>query len=189
MYLATSFDPVETKFEKRCYNEFWLNHLDILEQLRNDKPELSYIAKHKEMIVGFVEFVKKWEIKAKKMKIKLYKISDNIAFDVHFINVLIHEHYGSQMLPFPYEFSTQQYAPLWKTTSCIKGFFLSIDPNNTVLKTKDMGFSTALQKFYPNLPKCHVSANHLPHHDAHTIAHTFVLLLDIASRKHSSTIK
>ncbi len=175
-YLGTSYVPGETKFEKRCNDEFWSKHMDILEKLRNDKPS-PYAQKQKEMIVGFVEFVKNWELTAAERKIKLYKVCDNSSFDVHFLNMLIHEHYDNKMLPFPYNFYTQQYDALWETTSMAKGFLLAVDPNTI---HKQWGFTKILQKLY-SLPICPVAHDHLPFHDAQCIAYDFVSLMGISA--------
>ncbi len=178
-YLGTSYTLEETKFEKRCQNEFWSKNMDILEKLRNDKP-ISYAQKQKDMIVGFVEFVKSWELAAAERGIKLYKVSDNVAFDVHFLNIMIHEHCDG-MLPFPYNFVTQKYGTLWETTSMQKSFLLAVDPTTI---QKDWGFKKTLHKLYPSLRKCPVAHDHMPHHDSTGIAYDFIGLMEISAGRH-----
>lgn len=184
-YLGAAYDPKQTKFEKRCYDEFWAKHPGILEKLGEttavQNPDNSYIQKQKNMIAGFVEFVKKWENLAREQNIKLYRVCDNTAFDVHFINQMIYKFVSRKMLPFPYEFSTQKYGTLWETHSVMKGLLMAQHPEGA---RADWGFSKSLRKLYPKLPRCKVQSDHMPHHDAQVIAHEFVWLMGISSGRY-----
>lgn len=187
-YLGKSYDRTQTTFESRCYNDFWLKHMDVLRMLHDDR-DIPYAQKQKEMIVGFVEFVRKWEIAAQSNGVKLYKVSDNLSFDVHFINSLIHQHYGDQMLPFPYQFSTQQYGKVFETHSMIKGLLFGVSGlvdlgSDQVGRSHVQKLSTRLQILYPDLPKCPVPADHMPHRDAQNIAHQFLWLHGISCGKY-----
>lgn len=178
-YLRTSYSKEDTVFEKRCQDEFWYKNMDILEQLENKEKDLSYHDKQKNMITGFVNFVKSWEIEARKQNVILYRVCDNSPFDVSFINSLIHKFYDNdEVLPLPYEFSTNKYGSLWETHSMMKGILMVLNP---IKGHKNWGFAKTLQQMFPFLPPCVVQHDHLPNHDAHAIAHEFIWVLQISA--------
>ena len=177
-YLSTCYVPGETRFEKKCYDEFWSKHKHILKALENVDTKLSRKEKEKQMITGFVDFVKAWENKAQQQHVQLHRVCDNSPFDVHFINILIYEYYNSTLNPFPYQFNTRQYGSLWETHSMMKGFLLATN-NAEKARSKNWGFSGIIRKMYPHLPKCAITQDHMPHHDAHVIAHQFIWLMSV----------
>ena len=176
-YIGLSYDSKQTKFEPRCWNEFWSKHQNILKFLENT-DEIDYEQKQKNMINGFVEFVKKWQEKSKKDNFKLTIASDNKVFDGGFINELIFQHYDN-LLPFPYNFYTGKYDTFLETHSIQKGLLMVIDSSYV---NKDWGYSDAIKQYY-HIPEYKKEHNHLPDHDAYTIAFDMQVLLNIGKRK------
>ena len=83
-----NYYPGITKFEPKCWNEFWCKFPEKLEILKYDGP-LSSQEREKEVITKFQEFRKKWEIYAKENGFSYYIVSDNNIYDGGFINDMI----------------------------------------------------------------------------------------------------
>ena len=86
-YWVLAFDieaASPNRIQSPCQDEFWIKNMDIFEKLRNDK-DIFCAQKQKDMIVEFVDFVISWETAAAERKINLYKVSDNLSFDTHFL--------------------------------------------------------------------------------------------------------
>ena len=169
-YYMNCYFPGETKFEDRCYTQFWSKNLDVLENLIYT-GDLSMATREKEMIAGFQEFRAKWENYARENDIKLYLASDNNVYDGGFINELIYKHMPGA-LPIPYSASTQEYESFYESHSMIKGFLLAHDIN------EDWGLYDKLKKLYdvPDIPVMH---DHNPANDAFTIAFEIQVLFGL----------
>ncbi len=181
-YYYSCYVPGETKFEERCWNEFWSKNEDILKQLENNRMKGGTYSKdnycppdqlHPTMVVYFVEFVQKWESLAKEKGIKLHRVCDNSPYDVSFLNDEIYNVYKDKLNPFPYHlYDKSKYGSLWETHSMMRGFLNGVDPSFK----KDWGYSKRMKELYPKLPECDVKHDHMPQHDAQTIAHEFIWL-------------
>jgi len=160
----------KTLFEYRCWSEFWSKHPEQISQIKytGDSPKK---VRQAEMIVGFQEFRKKWELYAKKNDYKFELCSDCNVFDGGFINQLIHDHVP-EYHPIPYnarpkETGDSEYAPFWETTSMQRGLLMSVDPEFT----EDWGLTDRIYELYDiTAVDRDIAHDHLPHHDAYTIA-------------------
>lgn len=172
-FFEYSYVPNVTTFEDRAWTEFWSKNTDILDMLVYRGPK-SIEEKELEMITLFHEFREKWELKAGD---NFILCCDNSPFDVHYINELYGK-YLPDVLPMPYSAYSQEYSPLWETHSMQKGLFASVDPGYT----SDWGFTKRIEELFkiPKMPES-MTHNHLPHHDAYTIATELHVLLKIQS--------
>lgn len=172
-YYCNCYFPNETKFEEKCYIEFWSKNLDILKSFEyvgtKTKKEREY-----EMIKGFQDFRLKYEEYAKNNGYEYYLCSDNNVYDGHFVNELIIKYLDA--LPIPYSASTQSYETFFETHSMQKGLLLANGIN------KDWSLTNEIKKIY-DIPECEISHNHNPADDAYTIAHSMNVLLEIGSQK------
>jgi len=161
----------KTIFENRCWIECWSKHPEQLEKLKYTGISTKEV-RHAEMIIGFQEFRKKWELYAKVNDYNFELCSDFNVYDGGFINQLIHEHVP-EYHPIPYnarpkENGGPEYAPFWETTSMQRGLLMSVDPEFT----SDWGLTDRIYELY-DIPSCvdkEIAHDHLPHHDAYTIA-------------------
>lgn len=170
--------PGETRFEKRCLDEFWSKNLDILKELEyhgdKTKKDLEF-----EMITGFQNFRKKWENYADENKKTLVLTSDNKVYDGGFVNQLIFEHLPGT-LPIPYSAEKQKYSPFYETHSEQKGLLLLIDPKYT----KNWGYSEKILNMYDGIPQSKKVHSHNPADDAYTIAFDQQVLFGIREGKY-----
>lgn len=166
-----------TKFEPRCWDEFWSKNLDQLELIKYERSECGSElersecgedneAVQKEMIENFQEFRAKWELRAKASGAKFQIVSDNNVFDGGFINNMIFKHLPGT-LPLPYTASfPQEYSSFFETHSQQKGLLTAVDPEFK----SDWGLSKRISELY-NVPECTVVHDHHPCNDAYTIAY------------------
>lgn len=175
LFLPAYF-PGETRFESRCYREFWSKNLDILAQLQYKGPK-SREEREAEMIIEFMQFRNKWEQHCEQHGKKLELVTDNNVYDGGFINLLIYKHLPSQ-LPIPYS-TTGKYSPFFETHSQQRGLLLALDPNFK----SDWGLSARLEQLFA-LPSPSEKHDHLPHHDACTIAFEQQILHGIRAGKY-----
>lgn len=166
-----SYVPGVTTFEERSWSEFWVNNLDVLSQLEYKGPQ-SMEEREYEMITQFHEFREKWELKTND---KVILCNDNSPFDVHYINELYGK-YMPNVLPMPYTAYSQEYSSLFETHSMQKGLLSVVAPEFT----SNWGFTDKIKEIYkiPTMPES-MTHNHLPHHDAYTIATEMHILLQI----------
>lgn len=175
LFLPGYFGKDNTAWEQRCWDEFWSKNEDKLDQLKYTGG-LSKSERQKEMINAFQEFRIKWERLSKKHGFKLELVCDNIVFDGGFINQMIAEHMPSGTLPLPYSADktpnddgviAQKYKSLWETHSVQRGLLAVVDPD---YKT-DWGYTKRINELYSIPPMDpEITHDHLPHHDAYTIA-------------------
>lgn len=177
-YLFKCYKEGETVFEPRCWTEFWEKNLDVLENLKytgtKTKKELEF-----EMIVGFQEFRKKWEIYCEENNKTLVLTSDNNVYDGGFINLLIFEHLPG-VLPIPFSAGKQKYSSFFETHNQQRGLLMSVDPSYE----KEWGYTDRIFELYPTLPKPEKKATHNPADDAYTIAFDQQVLFGINSGKY-----
>lgn len=119
-YYCNCYFPKETKFEPRCWDQFWSKNLDALEYIKytGDKTKTE---REREMIEGFQNFRAKWEKYAEDNKQEYYLVSDNNVYDGGFINELIYK-YMPETLPIPYYASNKSYESFFESHSMAKGF-------------------------------------------------------------------
>ena len=167
--------PEKTKFEERCWDEFWSKNTDILDLLKYE-GELSPVEVEKEMITNFHQFRKHWEDFATQNNCEFYLVTDNISFDVTFINLMMFKHLPG-VLPIPYSASSQKYSSVIDICQMARGF--AADPNYA----KKWGFNDHLDKILEGhlkdakkvLPL--KAKEHKPDIDAHYIAVTWLRIL------------
>lgn len=174
-YYCNCYFPKETKFEPRCWEQFWSKHLDTLAVLTytGDKTKLE---REKEMIEGFQNFRSKWEKKSQEDKLEYYLTSDNNVYDGGFINDLIYKHMPNT-LPIPYHASNQEYEAFFESHSMAKGFLLANGIN------ADWGLVDKIRTLY-DVPKSTVVHDHNPANDAYTIAFDAQVLFGLYDGKY-----
>jgi len=171
-FFVTNYRPGITIFEERCWAEFWSKHPETLQKLEY-QGEASEAMQEVMMIEDFQEFRRHWEMVARESKCKLELVSDNNVYDGGFINDLICKH--THDLPIPYTATRPQtYAAFWETHSIQKGVLAMVDPGFT----KNWGFSKRLADLFV-IPPQTKEHNHLPHHDAYTIAFDYQVIKGI----------
>lgn len=161
-----------TVFEEKCWKEFWSKNQEVLSKLEY-KGDKNKKKREKEMIEEFQAFRHKWEKYCDENNIKLEIVSDNNIFDGGFINKLIFDNCGADIMPLPYS-TTGKYKPFWETHSVIRGLLIAIDPDFK----DDWGFSNRIAKIY-DIPEMEKQHDHLPDNDAYTIAFENQVLLGI----------
>lgn len=164
-YLAVNYRVGKTVFEERCMREFWSKHTNILEQLAYTGP-LTPEAQECAMITEFQHFRRRWEAKARETGETLVLVSDNNVFDGAYINQLIAKHTVDLPLPFSASYP-QTYQPFWETHSLLKGCLLCLNEQD-----QDWGLTERVQCLVrqDNTAAETITHDHLPHHDAYTIA-------------------
>ena len=178
-FFFSCYLPKETVFEQRCWDEFWVNNLDILEQLKYEGSQ-SKKEREKEMIVSFQEFRKKWEKYAENNGKILVLTSDNKVYDGGFVNQLIFEHMPGT-LPIPYSAEKQKYSAFFETHSAQRGLLYSVCPSYD----KNRGLSEKVLKLYEGIPEQNKTHSHNPADDAYTIAFDQQVLFGIKNEKYT----
>lgn len=181
-FLACCYDDrAKGSFEPRCWDEFWSKHPEILKEIEARTPKGRDGTQLRiDAIVDFVEFVAKWEEKAKAEGFHLERCCDNSPFDVHFVNREIEARLQNRLLarlPFPYTMGTDQsYSQMIETHSLYKGFLLAQGPEYA---DKDWHFWEQIADLYDvgPTPRAH---DHLPNNDAFTIGWELQTLKAIA---------
>ncbi len=177
--------PGETKFEKKCWEEFWVNEQDVLKQIAVKDKTASRAKAQRDMITGFLRFTLPWYTWYMDGLIDLRVTSDNVLYDAGFINNLIYEYrdYVGDLLPMPFTLKRgkQIYDTVYNTHDMQRGLLWSLHPKY-IWKTH--GYDDAMkEEFYMPEPPEDIAHDHLPDHDAYGIACSFVDLIDIADGK------
>jgi len=177
-FFIAIYDLAQTKFSDRCWDTFWSKNVKTLNELLYSGANKKKEDREREMIIGFQEFRKKWEIEAKKLGKKLLLVTDNNVFDGGLINELIKK-YLPGMEPIPYSASrnlggNQEYNPFWETFSQQKGLLAVVEPTFK----SDWGFTDKIFEIY-DIEKPKVEHDHNPANDAYTIAYDQQVLLGI----------
>jgi hypothetical protein len=168
------YSRTNTRFEPRCFDEFWSKHLDILEKLRYveqgsnaSTEEIEHLA-----VTKFQDFRRKWETYAEKNEMKLELVTDNNVYDGGYMNTLISKY--TKDLTIPYS-TSQKYSPFWDVFSQQRGLLMVVDPEFK----GDWGISKRIAELYDIPPMTLYEHDHLPHHDAYTIGFDQQVLLGI----------
>lgn len=164
-YFFNCYLKNETVFEKRCWDEFWSNHQDILKTLEYTGPKTKSELEH-EMISGFQEFRKKWEKYAEDNDMILALVSDNNVYDGGFVNELICKYLSDTYMPIPYSAYRKEYNPFYETHSQQVGLLYATDPSHKSY----WGVTKRIRELYSNIPECKKFHDHNPANDAYTIA-------------------
>ena len=177
--------PEHTKFEKRCWDEFWSKNEEMLKTLEFDRadelaPHSNSKTKHNcwpQWAIGeFHDFRKKWEKEAKERGWSLELASDNKVYDGGYINLLIEEYLMDpfceevdKVMPLPYSASDDPpaYKKFRETHSEQRGVLFVIDPT----LEKGRSCSARIEELYNCAGiKCVHEHDHNPAHDAYSIA-------------------
>lgn len=135
---------------------------------------LSFSNRQKEMIVAFQEFRKKWESWAQTNGYEYELCTDNNVFDGGFINRMIAD-YVPEYHPIPYATlpcdSKPDYCAFWETHSMQRGILFIANPSYK----GNWGYSDRIKQIYEIPTEIAEKVNryshdHLPHHDAYSIA-------------------
>lgn len=161
--LVLGYVENKTKFEPRCWDEFWSKNVDMLNTLKYT-GELKYEDRQKEMIEQFQAFRAKCELWCKENKHELLLVSDNCVYDGGFINNMIYK-YMPDTLPIPYSASEQKYESFQETHSILNGILKVVDPEFC----KEWGFTKRVEELF-EVPEKKVSHDHNPANDAYYIA-------------------
>lgn len=175
LFLAGYF-PKETKFETRCWDQFWSKNQETLKLLEYTGG-LNYQQRQSEMTLLFQEFRKKWERIAKEEGHDLNLVSDNNVYDGGFMNLMINK-YIPDVLPIPYTATTQEYESFFETTSELKGLLSAVNPNFK----GEWGLLKKVGELY-DLPVSKKQHNHNPADDAYTVAFEHQIVLGIRDGK------
>lgn len=173
--LVKGYSEKVTRFEKRCWDEFWSKNREILKKLKRNNIDNTYILNQKDMIEEFQKFRKYWEKYAFENSAKYYLLSDNKVFDGGFINEMIFKYLPGEM-PLPYSAWDNRYSTFFETHSMMRGFLMRDDPNFH----SDWGFFDRIRELY-EFPAPVKKHDHLPNHDAYTIAYEFLILRGISA--------
>jgi len=193
-FFHSCYVPGSTTFQVTCWERFWKKNLDVLKILDKNAKELfaTYAREHanigicslekmelilkKEMIQRFVKFVAKWEQIAKTDGIPLFKVTDCPSYDVYFLNHDISRQNMIDIEPFPNDFSTGEYGKVVDVGSMQRMLLIREDPS---WSTRTDGFAAGIRDMFDVTPLDGVSHDHLPHHDAHVIAHDYLTLINV----------
>lgn len=160
----------ETKFEQRCWDEFWVNHQEILKSLEYN-GSLQKEANESLGITTFQKFRAKWEQKCREDETEFILVSDNTIFDGGFINDLIGK-YMSGTLPIPYSAGTQKYSKIINVGDIARGMIYAFDPKFAL--KNEWGFMEQLKKIHSSYKlanrKENIEHDHNPANDAYNIA-------------------
>lgn len=160
--------PDSTQFDTDTWDEFWSKHEDKLELMTYEGP-LSKCERMHEVIREFQAFRAKWETMDPDLKL----VSDNVVFDGTHVNELIRK-YLPETKPLLYRASDGKRGYVEDTHSMQKGFLMAVDPTFN----KKRGFTKRIQELY-EVPEFDIVHDHLPHHDAYTIACEYQTLIAI----------
>lgn len=170
--LIKGYYPDHTKFEERCWNEFWSKNIDQLKVIECDPLVDDYNRREINMVTQFRQFRIKWENYCTDNNFKLELVSDNKVFDGGHFNYLISK--LSEDLPMPFSAGSQRYSSFWETHSELRGFLMAVCPEFD----SDWGFINKLAELY-HLPPKKVDHDHNPVNDAYNIAYEHMVLLNI----------
>jgi len=171
--LFPCYFPKQTKFEEKCWDEFWSKHEDklkLLEYKGNKRKE----ERLKEVITAFQNIRRHWELTASELKNNYNIVSDNNVFDGGIINHYIIKY--TKDMPLPYTASEGKYSSFYETSSLFKGFLLATDPEFSL--NNEWGFFKKIQEIH-NIPKFEREHDHNPANDAYTIACEFQSVMKI----------
>lgn len=98
----------EMVFEKRCVDEFWKNHIDVLDVLQQEAQPI------KEQISNFINLVDNLD-----EQYNLMIISDNKDFDIGFINYYLAKYLDRN--PLNFKFGNGEYRQIYDTDSYSRG--------------------------------------------------------------------
>ena len=193
LFLA-AWSDAECAFEESCWTEFWSKHPRVLKRIKDHAKQTCFqiinstdnitpcFEKQEEhMIREFIHYVKKIQTEADEQKKKVIIVTDNACFDFHWISTLISKHCPSHY-PLPYKFHNNAYGKVRDMSDMRYGMMLAIDKEATL---QGMKWDKLIVKHNIKLPEAFVLAtklkqhDHLPHHDAYTIAIKMKMLLQL----------
>jgi hypothetical protein len=140
---------VSTKFEKRCYDEFWKDHMDKYKVLQHDVLDPG------KAIKSFVNLIDELD-----SKYDLRIISDNPSFDIMWINYYYNQYLGRR--PLCYKNNTS-YRPIYDTKSYSRGALAM------TLEDKWTDDSKVIQELKLDEHIGKICADHFPDNDAEYI--------------------
>lgn len=166
--LATGYTP-DVQFEPRCRVEFWDSRPNHLLRFTAPAGITTTRDAQKYMISAFQAFRAKWELRADELGVDIQYVSDNPAYDIGQLNILIAGHCagvpgvkGHQQLPMPYRASSMAYGRVWDSDSLAKGALAALNYANAV-DCNAWGPDTKLLAHF-GIPSPEVT--HMPEEDA-----------------------
>jgi hypothetical protein len=139
--------------------------------MRYDGPR-SFEAQQKYLVETFLNFRQRWSERAAQEGKELDLCTDG-SFDIECLNRLIFQHTTHPPLPYNAE---RSYGRVWDVDSELHGFFLGQAESGQPVPAWNL--QAELWSRY-NLPCLELQHDHMPHHDAYTIAASHQALLGI----------
>jgi hypothetical protein len=170
--------PSRTKFDPKCWDEFWSKHPTTLSSLTYDGI-LNEFERENDIILKFQEFRVKWETYAEEAEdndVEYFFVTDTNVFDAESINRLLHTHLANE-LPIPYSASKKEYSSFMNVSDYQRGVLAVIDPEFK----EYWGMSDKIEELF-NLPPKEREYDHNPTNDAYTVAYDFQVLMGIKER-------
>jgi hypothetical protein len=187
-YRSEKESEVHYRKEDDCMINFWKDNLKVLEAIEKDTPKetMTIHESRSNMILGFVEFLRYWQVKHKKEEFTLEITTDNKLMDGWTINTLIDQFVDpSQRQQFlPYSFTTEKrdginpyYQKMFETESMMWGFLMGKFGAKFVDRKKKL--EDAFRELYDVVP-FPVVHDHRSKNDAYHAACTFQMVIACA---------
>lgn len=176
--------PNITKFDSKCYNEFWFDKQDLLATFQYMGKSTDLAGVYGECISQLRNFLKSMEELAKETNLWYVLVSDNPSFDIGFLNRIIGTYNLGNTLN--YMQGADNYLNIRDVFSMQRGLLLAEVP----LWDEEFGCTKRMKKLfnteglqYPEFP--FESDTHDPTYDALQIALDYVALRIIKFRRQS----
>lgn len=168
--------PNDTKFDQKCWDEFWSTKSDLLNKIKYEGPMTQH-DRIRDVIKSFQEFRARWETFALRNNIDYYFVSDTNVNDAEAINQAIHNYFPDDM-PIPFSASKKEYSDFINVSDFQRGFLMAIDPNFN----GQWGMTQRIIDLFEVPPRAR-KVDHNPVNDAYGIAYDFNVLLGIKNKR------
>lgn len=171
-------DYDESMFEPRCWNEFWKNKTDFLDNFAERRTHET----EDEMHEAFLDYMRDCWKTADDEGCELLILSDCAVYDGGFVNDWIMRAYPDttakdQVRPLPYSPYDNSFENLIDVSDVAKGICMSKGLENG---SKTWGCLDALEKIYELPEKSKELKDHWPEHDSYRIAWQYWCCLLVA---------
>lgn len=182
-----------TVFEKRCWEEFWKLHVDILDQFIpdgcGDYNALEDLPNERERttkgLEEYREFLALHDAKMRKVGGELVVVSDNVSFDIGILDAEFARLLFDAMPHIYHQSDPHTYnGGVGCTTSMKKMLLMLKDPKwfyRKPVKGEDRNYWNRIRYIY-GVPECDMEHDHMPNNDAYTIAYEYAHLHLIACK-------
>ena len=182
-----------TLFEKRCWDEFWKLHVDILDQFIpdgcGDYTALEDLPDERERTGEALEEYRKFlahhDAEMRKKGGKMVIVSDNVSFDIGTLDSGFARLFADTMPHIYHQSKPHTYnGGIPCTTSMKKMLLMLKDPEwfyRKPEKGEDRNYWNRIRYLY-GIPECIVEHDHKPDNDAYTIAYEYAHLHLIACK-------